>query len=126
MSSEVEKVTIPCRKLLYRMYSSDGTALVDLMTKYTEDELEANKRILCRHPFQESKRAYVKPTTIKPLLTLCDLSSIKERSIVLRESREHFLKSLNEIREDIIRHVNPTPYKVSLSADLYAYMHELW
>lgn len=29
-------------------------------------------------------------------------------------------------REDHIRPLNPTPYKVSVSAELYDFMHRLW
>ena len=108
------------------MYSNDGTALIDLMTQFNENDLKANQRILCRHPFHESKRAYVTPKIIKPLLELCDPVKVKERSVALKESREQFLKSLNEIREDTRRHVNSTPFKVSVSANLYSYMHDLW
>jgi len=30
------------------------------------------------------------------------------------------------LREDIVRHLNPTPYKVSLTSELYTFMHDLW
>ena len=96
------------------------------MTQYKENDLKTDQRILCRHPFQESKRAYVTPKTIKPLLELCEPARVLERSLALKVARERFLKSLNEIREDTRRHVNPTPFKVSVSANLYSYMHDLW
>lgn len=127
MSYDVEKVTIPCRKHLYRLYSNEGRALIDLMTQHKENNLVPNERVLCRHPFQESKRAYVTPKIIKPLLELRNpFIEPQDRSIVLKESRENFFRSLKEIRDDIKRHINPTPYKVSLSANLYSYMHDLW
>ena len=127
LSYEVKKVTIPCRKLLYRLYSSDGIALIDLMTQFKESDLETNQRILCRHPFQESKRAYVTPKSIKSLLELWEPAKVNaSRGEALKEAREQFSRSLKEIREDTIRHVNPTPFKVSLSANLYTYMHDLW
>lgn len=96
------------------------------MTQFSEKELNNSSRILCRHPFQESKRAYVTPKSIKPLLELCDSANVKERSVALQEARDQFFSSLKEIREDIIRHVNPTPFKVSVSENLYTYMHNLW
>jgi len=131
LSSNVEKVTIPCRKQLYRLYSADGTALNDLMTQYEEKSLvdnlkDNNERILCRHPFIESKRAYVTPKKKKPLLEICNPAEAKERSLALKEAKKNFQQSLNEIREDTLRHINPTPFKVSVTANLYTYMHELW
>ena len=50
-----------------RLYSSDGHALIDLMMRPGEDPPEVGKRVLCRHPFEESKRAYVMPHKVEPL-----------------------------------------------------------
>ena len=30
------------------------------------------------------------------------------------------------MRTDHLRHTNPTPYKVSVSGDLYEFTHQLW
>ena len=51
----------------FRLYSSDGHALIDLMMRPGEDPPEVGKRVLCRHPFEESKRAYVMPHKVEPL-----------------------------------------------------------
>ena len=52
LSQEVEKVTMPGKKIAYRLYSDDGLALIDLMQRPDEKPPEAGKRVLCRHPFQ--------------------------------------------------------------------------
>ena len=52
LSQEVEKVTMPGKKIAYRLYSDDGLALIDLMQRPDEKAPEAGKRVLCRHPFQ--------------------------------------------------------------------------
>ena len=52
LSQEVEKVTMPGKKIAYRLYSDDGLALIDLMQRPEEKPPEAGKRVLCRHPFQ--------------------------------------------------------------------------
>lgn len=67
LSQDVEKVTMPGNKNVYRLYSADGHALIDLMQKSSEPAPVAHQKVLCRHPFQESKRAYVIPTTVEPL-----------------------------------------------------------
>lgn len=67
LSQDVEKVTMPGNKNVYRLYSADGHALIDLMQKSSEPAPEVGQKVLCRHPFQESKRAYVIPTTVEPL-----------------------------------------------------------
>lgn len=44
-----------------------GHALIDLLQRSVEDPPVVGARVLCRHPFQESKRAYVIPTRVEPL-----------------------------------------------------------
>jgi len=65
----VEKVTMPGKKNLFRLYGNDGHALIDLLQLPTELPPEVNHRVLCRHPFQESKRAWVVPSKVETLYT---------------------------------------------------------
>lgn len=44
-----------------------GYALIDLLQKSVEDPPIAKTKILCRHPFDQKKRAFVVPSAIKPL-----------------------------------------------------------
>ncbi|XP_020577765.1 nicotinate phosphoribosyltransferase 2-like isoform X3 [Phalaenopsis equestris] len=68
LSEDVSKVTIPCKKRCYRLYGREGYALLDLMTGENEEPPKKGERILCRHPFSESKRAYVVPHRVEELL----------------------------------------------------------
>ncbi len=54
LSQDVEKVTMPGKKIAHRLYSSDGHALIDLLQKPEESPPEVDKRVLCRHPFHVS------------------------------------------------------------------------
>ncbi|XP_055951375.1 nicotinate phosphoribosyltransferase-like [Argiope bruennichi] len=127
LSLDVEKVTIPGGKLVYRLFGKDGHALIDLLQMKDEPAPEVGKKVLVRHPFQESKRAYVQPVQVQNLQTLyfsdgaiCgDLPS-------LSDIRKHVKQSLATLRGDIKRNLNPTPYKVSVSDQLYHFMHNLW
>ncbi|XP_036150227.1 nicotinate phosphoribosyltransferase-like isoform X4 [Monomorium pharaonis] len=67
LSQEVGKVTIPGRKDAYRLYGSDGYALIDLLQKTTEEPPQMMQKVLCRHPFQQTKRANVTPTRVESL-----------------------------------------------------------
>lgn len=67
LSQDVEKVTMPGNKNVYRLYSADGHALIDLIQKKNEPAPEVGQKVLCRHPFQESKRAHVIPSRVEPL-----------------------------------------------------------
>lgn len=64
----MEKVTIPGCKAAYRLYGQDDSALIDLLQRVEEDPPNPGSKVLCRHPFQESKRAFVTPTRVENLL----------------------------------------------------------
>ncbi len=63
-------MTIPGRKNVFRLYGKEGYALLDLMQGVDEIEPKPNQKVLCRHPFQESKRCYATPSKVEPLLKI--------------------------------------------------------
>lgn len=100
-----------------RLYSSDGHALIDLLQKVSETPPEVGQKVLCRHPFQESKRAYVIPSRVEPLYKIYwQNGKITQKLPTLELVREKVQKSLKTLRNDHKRTLNPTPYKVSLNA----------
>jgi len=127
LSQDVEKVTMPGKKAAYRLYSNDGHALIDLLQRPDEAVPEVNKRVLCRHPFQESKRAWVIPSKVEPLYTCWwDEGTLTQPYPSLQDIRENVQKSLKTLRQDHKRSLNPTPYKVGVSDELYHFLHNLW
>jgi len=127
LSHDIEKVTIPGKKSAYRLYSKEGHALLDLLQRPDEAMPEVGKRVLCRHPFEESKRAYVVPSKVTQLYK-CWWRNGELASDVptLKQIRASVLNSLQNLREDHKRSLNPTPYKVSVSDELYRFIHDLW
>ncbi|KAB7501632.1 Nicotinate phosphoribosyltransferase [Armadillidium nasatum] len=127
LSQDVEKVTCPGKKVVYRLYGSDGHALIDLMQRPQETPPEINSKVLCRHPFQESKRAYVSPAKIENLHKIYwKDGKVQQKLPTLEEIKERVNKSLLTLRQDHKRTLNPTPFKVSVSDDLYNFLHDLW
>jgi len=127
LSQDGSKITMPGKKDAFRLYGGDGYALIDLLQKSVEDSPIAKTKILCRHPFDQKKRAFVVPSAIQPLYKVYWANGrIMQRLPDLKEVREHVKESLRTIRPDIKRNLNPTPYKVSVTDDLYEFMHELW
>lgn len=113
LSQDVGKVTIPGRKEVYRLYSETGDALVDLMQKVDEEPPVPGEKVLCRHPFEESKRAYVTPSKVEGLLKVYwKDGKICQPLPTLMEIRESVKEDLKTIRIDIKRSLNPTPFKV--------------
>ncbi|XP_052878683.1 nicotinate phosphoribosyltransferase 2 isoform X5 [Gossypium arboreum] len=129
VSEDVSKVSIPCKKRCYRLYGKEGYSLVDIMTGENEPCPKVGERILCRHPFSESKRAYVVPKRVEELLKCYwpgKSGKVREELPALQDIRDHCIKQLEQMRPDHIRRLNPTPYKVSVSAKLYDFIHFLW
>ncbi|KRF98267.1 uncharacterized protein Dwil_GK23764, isoform C [Drosophila willistoni] len=127
LSQDVEKVTMPGNKSAYRLYSADGHALIDLLQKVTEPPPAVGQKVLCRHPFQESKRAYVIPSHVESLYKVYWKSGkICQQLPTLEQVREKVQISLKTLRNDHKRTLNPTPYKVAVSDNLYNFIHDLW
>lgn len=115
LSQDVAKVTMPGCKDAYRLYSESGDALIDLLQRSTEDSPEVNKKVLCRHPFEESKRAYVIPSKVEKLHKVYwQDGRIVHKLPTLNEVREKVRRSLKTLRPDIKRNLNPTPFKVRI------------
>ncbi|XP_076172974.1 nicotinate phosphoribosyltransferase isoform X2 [Ptiloglossa arizonensis] len=127
LSQEVGKVTIPGRKDAFRLYGADGYALIDLLQRSTEEIPQIKQKVLCRHPFQESKRAYVIPTRVESLHKVYwKNGKLCQPLPSLLEIRSRVQESLKTLRNDHKRNLNPTPYKVAVSDDLYNFIHDLW
>ena len=126
LSEETVKTTIPGRKLAYRLYGSEGHPLADLMIGDDEDPPQPGKRVLCCHPYERARRTYITPKRVEPVHHLVWDGTSSGKMPTLDDSRELCRNQLGHLREDHLRRLNPTPYKVSLSEGLFAFMHELW
>ncbi|XP_075510576.1 nicotinate phosphoribosyltransferase 1-like isoform X2 [Primulina tabacum] len=129
LSEDISKVSIPCKKQCYRLYGKEGYPLVDIMTRENEPPPKLGEQILCRHPFSESKRAYVVPQRVEELMKCFwpgRSGKDREELLPIKQIREQCMKQLEQMRPDHMRRLNPTPYKVSVSAKLYDFIHSLW
>eukprot|EP00742_Colponemidia_sp_Colp-10_P003712 GILJ01003951.1.p1 GENE.GILJ01003951.1~~GILJ01003951.1.p1 ORF type:complete len:572 (-),score=52.66 GILJ01003951.1:451-2124(-) len=126
LSQEVNKVTIPGCKELYRLCSKDGRPILDLMIRTGEPIPQPNERLLCRHPFEAQKRAYVNAASVVPLLQLVWDGVLTRTLPSLDQCRHHCRSQLALLRQDHLRLINPTPYKVSVSDNLFQFIHHLW
>ncbi|KAF7259094.1 Nicotinic acid phosphoribosyltransferase [Paragonimus skrjabini miyazakii] len=127
LSAVVDKVTLPGSKQVYRLYSKCGNALLDILQRIGEPTPKVGERILCRHPGEASKRAFVVPARVEETLKLFWKDGKPTRSLpTLQQSRERVQQELATLRSDYKRPLNPTPYKVSLSEELYSFTFDLW
>ncbi len=126
LSQELSKVTIPGRKESYRLFSEDGYSLLDLMIRAGDKPPQPQDRVLCHHPFDPIKRVYVTPSKVVPLHHCVWDGKRVWPEVPLNELRQYVMEQLRSTREDHLRDINPTPYKVSVSEELYNYVYHLW
>jgi nicotinate phosphoribosyltransferase len=126
LSEDVAKMTFPGKKEAYRLYGKEGYPLVDLMIAVGEEPPRAGRKVLCCHPFEEAKRAYVNPARVEPLhhLVWDGHSNLEPGSP--DEIRNFVIEQIASMREDHVRPLNPTPYKISLSEKLFGFVREMW
>lgn len=128
LSQDIEKVLIPGRKKPYRLFGNAGWPLMDLMISNDEDPPVAGKRVLGRHPFVERKRAAVTASLVIPLHHLMFSQGLVVEGATpdFKETKSYISDQLKRTRPDILRYVNPTPYKISVSSELFTFLHDLW
>jgi len=86
-----------------------------------------NQKFYCRHPFEESLRCLVKPSSIIKLHELFwDKGKVNGPLPTIEEIKALTKSQIDSVRSDHKRKLYPTPYKVSLSSELYDKFHELW
>jgi nicotinate phosphoribosyltransferase len=78
------------------------------------------------HPFDSNKRAYVTPTKVEALHVCVWDGKVTRSYPSIHDLRRRVASQLASFREDHLRRVNPTPFKISLNADLHQFMHLLW
>lgn len=125
LSNDKEKINLPGRKTIYRLYSSSNIALCDLVALQDEPAPEAGHKILVRHPFDEMKRMYVVPSRVEKMLNLIWDGGLVEPLLTIHQARARVQHQFETIREDVLRNLNPTPYKISVTVNLFNHIKQL-
>ena len=127
ISEESAKTTIPYGKKLFRLFDQDKQALADVMFNkdtFDNDIFTKNSELIFRHPTDGTKRFKISTTkvTAEPLhITLMENGNVVVNSadVTVQHGKQYCIDRLKSIRPDHLRITNPTPYKVSVSDDLY-------
>lgn len=125
ISSALEKTSIPYKKSAYRLYNKRGEAMLDLITIVGDPLPMPGQQILCRHPFVADRTCYAIPTRVEPLLELWWDGNLVKGLPDLSKIKSRCLNTLDYFTEDIKRYFNATPYKVSVSDNLYKLLNKL-
>ncbi|CAK4694202.1 hypothetical protein LEN26_006937 [Aphanomyces euteiches] len=129
LSQESSKVTIPGRKKAFRLIGANGSPILDIMMGCDEADPVSGEKMLCRHPFDEMVRVNVTPSSVVPLHSLVwdgEKEGIVGELPSLEDIRNYVKDQVANMREDIMRPLNATPYKVSVTKALYEFTHTLW
>ena len=71
-------------------------------------------------------RRYITPTHVERLLHVVWDGKTRSAPVSLPDLRKYTQAQIAALREDHLRPVNPTPYKVSLTSELYTFLHDIW
>ena len=107
LSDEVGKMTIPARKEAYRLIGTNRQPVLDLMVEAGTPAPKAGERILCRHPLNESKRAYVMPKSVVSLHRCVWDGRQTYAFPSLDTIRQYVIDQISEMRPDHMRADQP-------------------
>ena len=125
ISENVEKITTPHFKKIYRIYGKDGMAVADLICVHDET-IDTTKPLELFDPAATWKRKTMKEYTAKELM----VKVIEDGKLVydlpsLQEIRKHCSDELNTLWEEVKRFANPHQYYVDLSQKLWDIKNDL-
>ena len=120
ISENVEKITTPGFKNLYRFYDKDtNMALADLVTLHDE-VIDDEKEYEIFHPLFTWKRTMLKNFRVEKLLhRIYDQGKLVYERPSMEERREYCRQQVDSLWEEYKRFENPHIYKVDLSKKLW-------
>lgn len=120
LSENVSKITIPCFKNLYRLYSEEtGKAIADVIT-LNKEEIDDSKEYEIFNPQFTWKRKKITNFKAKKLLVqIFDEGRLVYDSPKIDEIREYCLEQTETLWDEVKRFENPHEYYVDLSPELW-------
>ena len=121
ISSNVEKVTNPGNKEVYRVYDENDKLFADLIT-FSDESIDENKELTLFDPVNTWKKRVMEPgkykikKMLKPIFI--DGKLVYEKKTVA-ESKKYFENELGTLYDDNKRLTNPKEIYVDLSQKLY-------
>lgn len=120
LSENVSKITVPCFKDLYRLYSKEtGKAIADVVTTKGE-RINENEPYEIFHPEFTWKRKTVTDFTAKKLLVkIYDKGKLVYKCPDVKEIRKYCKEQVDTLWDEVKRFENPHTYYVDLSKKLW-------
>lgn len=125
ISENVSKITNPCFKNLYRLYTKDNKAIADVITLHDE-VIDDSKPYTIFDPEHTWKRRELTDFTAKPLLKqIFKKGECVYTSPSVAEIQKFCKEQINTLWEEVLRFENPHEYYVDLSQNLWDIKQEL-
>ena len=126
VSENIEKMTNPCFKQVYRLYSRDnGKAIADVITLHDE-VIDDTKPYVIFHPVQTWKRKTIDNFYAKRLLVrIFDKGKCVYKSPDMAELKEYCKEQVDTLWDEVLRFENPHEYYVDLSKSLWKVKQQL-
>ena len=126
-SQDIEKVLIPGRKKAFRLWGRSNRPILDVMAGWDEEAPKVGETFLCRHPFDSRKRVLVNPSRVEPLhILIIDKGRIHVPLQPLTEVSRYVEQQVSAAPPEVMRSESPESYKVSVSSQLYHFLHRMW
>ncbi len=126
ISQQTEKLVVPGEKVVHRMFGKDDIMICDWLTTVQDSPPKVDEEVTAIHPLDPFKRVRLAARRIESLLSPIYSQGRWLADDSLCESRRWSLNRMDQLRPDIFRRQNPTPYKVSLSPTLKALLDDLY
>jgi len=125
ISDNVEKITTPHFKKVYRIYDGHGMAVADLVCVHDET-LDTEKPLELFDPMATWKRKTMTEYTAKELMVkVIENGKLVREMPPLEDIRKHCAEELDTLWEEVKRFANPHQYYVDLSQKLWDVRNEL-
>ncbi len=119
LSENIEKMTNPGYKKVFRLYKQNGMAIADLIA-LDDETIDTDKPLRIYHPEHSYKNKLIENFTVRELLIpiFVDGKQVYSSPTVM-EMQKYCKEELATLYEESKRTLNPNTYKVDISDKLY-------
>ncbi|RRC92469.1 nicotinate phosphoribosyltransferase [Erysipelotrichaceae bacterium OH741_COT-311] len=125
ISENIEKITTPADKEVYRLYDENHKAIADVLT-LKDEVIDTSKPYTIFDPISTWKRKELVNFTVEPMLVPIFIKGKQVyQSPSVSEIREYCIQQVQTLWEESLRFENPHNYYVDLSKPLWDLKQEL-
>jgi nicotinate phosphoribosyltransferase len=118
-SEDVDKISIPGKKKLYRLYSKNHNyPIADVLAK-PDEKIEAGKEVYLRDFADKAVRYIIRPERVESILELFWDGKDAKKIYNLHEARDNCERQVKNFNPKVLDLKKPIDYKVYITQELY-------